>query len=139
MRTGWRRRWARWRQPHRRPHRLAARVGEADHVDSGDRPDDLPGRLDLQLVRQPEAGAEVGDGRGHGAGDGRVPVAEDHRPQAEQVVDVGVPVDVAQPRAAALGHERGIRLPPELDGPGAAAGAAGDVPAGLVEERVGAP
>src|SRR5580700_8007916 len=113
---------------------LAAGVGEPDQLDPRYRLGDLAGRLDLQLIRQAEAGAELADSGRDGLGHGRVPVAQDHRAQPEQVVDVGMPVDVADPGAETLGQERGVRLPAELDGARAAAGAPGNVAAGLGEQ-----
>ena len=49
------------RQPHRRADGLAAGVGEPHLLDAGHRVDHLLGRLDLELVGQPEAGAQIGD------------------------------------------------------------------------------
>src|SRR6266851_2734053 len=114
--------------------RLAARVGESDQVDAGNRVDDLAGRFDLELIRQAEAGAiyldRIGDRRGHY----RVPVTEDHRAEAEQVVHELVAVHVADPRPGAAGHERRVWLPTEFHGPGAAARAARNNCAGLREQ-----
>src|SRR5260221_10823318 len=100
--------------------RLAARVGESDQVDAGNRVDDLAGRFDLELIRQAEAGAiyldRIGDRRGHY----RVPVTKDHRAEAEQVVHELVAVHVADPRPGAAGHERRGWLPTAFYRPGAA-------------------
>ena len=121
-------------QPDRGADGLAAGVGEPHHLDAGHRVDHLLGGLDLQLVGQPEAGSEVADRVTDRLGDDRVPVSEDHRPEAEQVVDVLRAVHVPQPGAAALGHERGVGLPAELHGARTAARAARDDLSGPVEE-----
>jgi hypothetical protein len=125
-------------EAHRRAHGLAAGVGEAHHLQAGHGVDDLARRLDLELVGEAEGGAVLGDGVGHRQGDHGMAVAEDVRAQAEEVVDVLVAVHVAQARSRALGDERRIRLPAELDGAGAAAGAAGDDLAGDPVELGGA-
>ena len=56
--------------------------------------DDLARRLDLELVGEAEGGAVPGDGVGYRLGDHGMAVTEDVRAQAEEVVDVLVPVDV---------------------------------------------
>ena len=113
---------------------LAAGVGEAHHLDAGDGVDDLGGGLHLQLVGQPRAGPELGDGPGHRLGDDGVAVPEDHRAEAEQVIDVGVAVDVGDPGAGAAGDERRVWLPAELHRPRAAARTAGHDLAGVGEQ-----
>ena len=113
--------------------RLAARVGESDQVDAGNRVYDLAGRFDLEFIRQAEAGAvcldRVGDRRGHC----RVPVTEDHRAEAEQIIHELVAVHVADPRPGAVGDEGRVWLPAEFHGPGAAPRAARNNCAGLLE------
>jgi len=78
------------------------------------------------------------DGVGHRPGDHRVAVAQDVRPQAEQVVDVLVAVDVGEMRAGAGRDERRVWLPAELDGARAAAGTPGDELARRPEQLTGA-
>ena len=124
------------RQAHGGAHGLAARVGEAHHLDARHRIDDLLGRLDLELVGRPEAGAQGGHRVLHRRGDHRVAMAEDHGPEAEQVVDVLVTVDVGHARARALGDERRVGDPAELEGTGTAARAGGDDATGALEELV---
>ena len=67
----------------------------------------------------------------------RVAVAEDHRPESEQVVDVLVPVDICDARAGAVRDEGRVRLPAELHRAGTAARPAGNDSAGTVEQRPG--
>jgi len=113
------------RQAHRGAHGLAARVGEAHHLEAGHGVDDLLGGLDLELVGHAEAGAQVGYRVLHGLGDHRVTMPQDHGPEAEQVVEVLVAVDVGHARAQALSDERRVGRPAELEGAGAAARAGG--------------
>ena len=127
------------RQPDRRADGLAAGVGEAHHLDAGHRLDDLLRGLDLELVGRPETGAQRGHGVLHRRGDHGVTVAEDHGPEAEEVVDVLVPVDVGHARARALGDERRVGDPAELERAGAATGAGGDDAASTLEQLVRPP
>src|SRR5260221_12870803 len=115
-------------------HGLAARVGEPDHVDARYGIDDLTCRLDLQRIWQSGAGSVLSDRGHHGSGHDRMPVAQDHRPEPEQVVHVLVAVRVVDPRARAVGHEWRIRHPPELRGFRPAPRPTGDDLAGLLEE-----
>ena len=96
----------------RGPDRLRPRVGEPDLLDTRHRGHHFLSGLDLPLVGQPETGSEIVDRlRDSGCHD-RMPVAEDHRAQPEEIVDVGVAVDVGEPGPSALRHEQGVGLPP---------------------------
>ena len=52
-------------------------------------------------------------------------VAEDHRAEAEQVVDILMTVGVVKARARAIGNEKRVGLPAELHRPGAASSPTG--------------
>ena len=86
-----------------------------------------------------EAGPELGDRARDGLGHSRVPVAEDHRAQAEQVVDVLVAVDVAQPRPGPSAMNGGYGFQPNFTVRALLPGATGNVPAGLGEQLAGTP
>src|SRR5258708_4965721 len=115
-------------------HGLAARDGEPDHVDARHGSNALAPRLNLERVWQPEARAVLGDRGSHRSRHDRVPVAQDHRSEPEQVVHVLVAVRVVNPRARAVGHEWRIWHPAELRGSRAAPRATRDDLAGLLVE-----
>ena len=98
-------------EPDRGADRLGTGAREAHHVDPGNRVRDPSRRARLQLGRQAEHGAGVFDRADDGSGHRRRPVAEQHRPQSEEVVDVLVAVSVGDPGAAAAGDERRIGNP----------------------------
>ena len=92
------------RQPDRAHRRLGPRRDEPHHLDGRNRVDDLLGQLDLGLRRGAERRSALRSlfDRGERLGVG---VAEDERPPAHHPVDVAVPVDVLDRRAAAAAHE----------------------------------
>ncbi len=92
-------------------HRLGAGVAQAHHVHARHRVDDFLRETRFVRRRQREHGAALLDEIDHGLGDARRAVAEDHRTQAEQIVDVLVAVDVGETRAFALVDEQRIRVP----------------------------
>ena len=67
-------------------------------------------------------------------GHARRAMAEDHRPEAEQIVDVFVAVDVAQTRALPALDEQRIRCPARPGRARGAVDAAGNQPAGRLEQ-----
>ncbi len=87
-----------------RASRIALMVASVPELTSrsrstgGDAADDLGGQLGLRRRRRAERQA-VGGGPLHGLDDGRVGVAEDHRPPRAHQVDVAVAVGVGQPVA----------------------------------------
>lgn len=93
------------RQPHGGADGLGSGVGEPHLFDAGYRRDHLFCRFDLQFVGQSETGSALCDRLLDRRRHHRMTVAEDHGAQAEQIVDVGVAVDVAKARAGAFGHE----------------------------------
>ncbi len=61
-------------------------------------------------------------------------MSENHRTQAQQVVDIGIAVDVVQIGALAAIHEQGIGIPTRPDRTGSAVDAGGNGPAGHLVE-----
>ena len=81
--------------------------------------------------RQREHRAAVLDLLHHGRRHLRRPVAENHRTEPQQVVDVAVAVDVVQIGALAPVHEKRIGIPARPGGARGAVDAGGNRPAGL--------
>jgi hypothetical protein len=95
-----------------RPHgRLRAGVGETQPVRPFEHLDDLLGGLDLGRLGHREGGAAFGRLR-HRLGDVRVAVTEDHRPEAELIVDVLAAVHVEDMAALSPVDDEGLSLAP---------------------------
>src|SRR5579871_5222295 len=91
--------------------RFGARVAEAYLLDAGHGCDDLVRKLRLLGRRQCEHGAARLDLLDHRGCHADRSMAEDHGTQTEQVVDVGIAIDIKQIRALAALDKQRIRIP----------------------------
>jgi hypothetical protein len=99
------------RESRRVEHGLGAGVAQAHHVHARDRVDDLLRKTRFVFGRQREHGAAVLDEIDDGLRHALRAVAEDHRAEAEQVVDVLVAIDVGEMRTLTLVDEQRIWIP----------------------------
>ena len=112
---------------------LRARVAQAHLLHARNGGDDLVGEGGLVLMRQGEHRAAVLDRVDDGLGDPGRAVAEDHRPEAQQVVDVAIAVTVDHMGAFPVVDEQGVRVPAGPDRARGGIHAAGDHLAGAGE------
>ena len=92
-------------EPQRVLDALGAGVAEPQELHRRNPLGDRRRRLALEVVGEREQRAALAQGVGDGVDDGRRSVAEDQRPLAHHVVDVGVAVLVGHVRSLAAAHE----------------------------------
>jgi len=113
-------------------HGLRAGIAQAYLLNARHGGDDLLRQARLLGGRQREYRAAILDLLHHGGGHLRRAMSENHRTQAQQIVDVGVAVDIVEIGALAAIHEQGIGIPTRPGRTGGAVDAGGNRAAGLL-------